>query len=94
MATQAGMHFYDENDLRRLGYDKTPDIKMLLPFLYKGEIINWIESKANFGCIKTHKTYIQQQLSSYCNRLVKFNNIIPLFFCLIYIFYIDLVPAL
>ncbi|XP_005178421.2 CDAN1-interacting nuclease 1 [Musca domestica] len=68
MATQAGMHFYDENDLRRLGYDKTPDIKMLLPFLYKGEIINWIESKANFGCIKTHKTYIQQQLSSYCNR--------------------------
>ncbi|XP_073843546.1 CDAN1-interacting nuclease 1 [Musca autumnalis] len=68
MATKAGMHFYDENDLRRLGYDKTPDIKMILPFLYKGEIINWIESKANFGGIKTHKTYIQQQLSSYCNR--------------------------
>ncbi|XP_013113077.1 CDAN1-interacting nuclease 1 [Stomoxys calcitrans] len=68
MANMAGMHYYDEHDLRRLGYDKTPDIKMLLPFLYKGEVINWIESKANFGNIKSHKTYIQQQLNSYCNR--------------------------
>ncbi|XP_075164787.1 CDAN1-interacting nuclease 1 [Haematobia irritans] len=68
MATLAGMHYYDEHDLRRLGYDKTPDIKMLLPFLYKGEVINWIESKANFGNVQTHKSYIQQQLNSYCNR--------------------------
>ncbi|KAM7356296.1 CDAN1-interacting nuclease 1 [Cochliomyia hominivorax] len=68
MAQAAGMHFYDENDLRRLGYDKTPDIKMILPFLYKGEVINWIESKACFGDIKTHKFNIQQQLNSYCNR--------------------------
>lgn len=68
MATEAGMHYYDENDLRRLGYDKTPDIKMILPFLYKGQVINWIESKADFGDIKTHKFNIQQQLNSYCNR--------------------------
>ncbi|XP_065360521.1 CDAN1-interacting nuclease 1 [Calliphora vicina] len=68
MANKSGMHYYDENDLRRLGYDKTPDIKMILPFLYKGEVINWIESKANFGDIKTHKWNIQQQLNSYCNR--------------------------
>ncbi|TMW49597.1 hypothetical protein DOY81_005340 [Sarcophaga bullata] len=68
MANEAGMHFYDENDLRRLGYDKTPDIKMILPFLYKGEVINWIESKADFGDVKTHKFNIQQQLNSYCNR--------------------------
>lgn len=68
MADEAGMHYYDENDLRRLGYDKTPDIKMILPFLYKGEVINWIESKADFGDINTHKFNIKRQLSPYCNR--------------------------
>ncbi|XP_050742263.1 CDAN1-interacting nuclease 1 isoform X2 [Drosophila biarmipes] len=68
LATKAGIHFYDEQDLRRMGYDKTPDIKMILPFLYKGSVINWIESKANFGDPKGHKFNIQQQLHSYCNR--------------------------
>ncbi|KAH8242467.1 hypothetical protein KR032_006988, partial [Drosophila birchii] len=68
LAKEAGIHFYDEHDLRRMGYDKTPDIKMILPFLYKGQVINWIESKANFGDIKGHKFNIQQQLHSYCNR--------------------------
>ncbi|KAH8246203.1 hypothetical protein KR038_004813, partial [Drosophila bunnanda] len=68
LAKEAGIHFYDEHDLRRMGYDKTPDIKMILPFLYKGQVINWIESKANFGDTKGHKFNIQQQLHSYCNR--------------------------
>ncbi|KAH8300376.1 hypothetical protein KR018_000527, partial [Drosophila ironensis] len=68
MAKAAGIHFYDEQDLRRMGYDKTPDIKMIVPFLYKGAVINWIESKANFGDPKSHKYNIQQQLQSYCNR--------------------------
>ncbi|KAH8378734.1 hypothetical protein KR009_000991, partial [Drosophila setifemur] len=68
MATQAGIHFYDEHDLRRMGYDKTPDIKMILPFLYKGAVINWIESKANFGDTRGHMFNIQQQLQSYINR--------------------------
>ncbi|ALC44147.1 CG12713 [Drosophila busckii] len=68
LATEAGIHFYDEHDLRRMGYDKTPDIKIILPFLYKGCIVNWIESKANFGDPKSHMWNIQQQLQSYCNR--------------------------
>ncbi|XP_053953902.1 CDAN1-interacting nuclease 1 [Anastrepha ludens] len=68
MATAANMHYNDENELRRLGYDKTPDIKMIVPFLYKGEVVNWIESKATFGDVKTHKWNIQQQLYSYSNR--------------------------
>ncbi|EDV98033.1 CDAN1-interacting nuclease 1 [Drosophila grimshawi] len=68
LARKAGIHFYDEHDLRRMGYDKTPDIKMILPFLYKGFVVNWIESKANFGDPKSHKLNIQQQLYSYCNR--------------------------
>lgn len=68
LANEAGIYFYDERDLRRMGYDKTPDIKVILPFLYKGLIVNWIESKANFGDPKSHKWNIQQQLLSYCNR--------------------------
>ncbi|XP_022227703.2 CDAN1-interacting nuclease 1 [Drosophila obscura] len=68
LAKEAGIHFYDEHDLRRMGYDKTPDIKMILPFLYKGTVVNWIESKANFGDTKSHKWNIHQQLQSYCNR--------------------------
>uniref|UniRef100_A0A1A9WE78 CDAN1-interacting nuclease 1 n=1 Tax=Glossina brevipalpis TaxID=37001 RepID=A0A1A9WE78_9MUSC len=68
LATKAGLHFHDENELRRLGYDKTPDLKMILPFLYRGEAINWIESKAGFGDIKSHRYYTQQQYQSYCNR--------------------------
>uniref|UniRef100_A0A1B0BAT7 CDAN1-interacting nuclease 1 n=1 Tax=Glossina palpalis gambiensis TaxID=67801 RepID=A0A1B0BAT7_9MUSC len=68
LATKAGMHFHDENELRRLGYDKTPDLKMILPFLFRGEVINWIESKAGFGDIKSHRYYTQQQYQSYCNR--------------------------
>lgn len=72
LAQKAGIHFYDEQDLRRMGYDKTPDIKMILPFLYKGTVVNWIESKANFGDPKNHKWNIQQQLQSYCNRLISY----------------------
>ncbi|XP_037931564.1 CDAN1-interacting nuclease 1-like [Teleopsis dalmanni] len=68
LARNAGMHYYTEHDLRRLGYDKTPDLKMILPFLYKGEQVNWIESKAGFGDVKTHKWNIRQQLNSYSNR--------------------------
>ncbi|BFF99465.1 protein C15orf41 homolog [Drosophila madeirensis] len=68
LSKQAGIHFYDEQDLRRMGYDKTPDIKMIMPFLYKGGVVNWIESKANFGDTKSHKRNIHLQLQSYCNR--------------------------
>ncbi|XP_064548537.1 CDAN1-interacting nuclease 1 [Drosophila montana] len=68
LAKEAGIYFYDEQDLRRMGYDKTPDIKLILPFIYKGLVVNWIESKANFGDPKSHKWNIQQQLLSYCNR--------------------------
>lgn len=68
MATDAKIAFFDENDLRRTGFDKTPDLKLVLPCLYKGCVVNWIESKALFGDIKTHKRYLYSQLSSYSNR--------------------------
>lgn len=67
-ARNAGMVFYDEGDLRREGYDKTPDLKMAIPFLYKGKVMNWIESKALFGDQESHKRYLADQLTSYVNR--------------------------
>lgn len=67
-ARDCGISFFDENDLRRTGFDKTPDLKLVLPCLYKSGIVNWIESKALFGDVKTHKKYLTQQLESYHNR--------------------------
>ncbi|XP_053688084.1 CDAN1-interacting nuclease 1 [Sabethes cyaneus] len=68
MARAVGMSFYDEGDLRRTGYDKTPDLKLAIPCLYKGRIVNWIESKASFGDMETHIGYMRDQLVSYGNR--------------------------
>jgi CDAN1-interacting nuclease 1 len=68
MARDAGLEFYDEGDLRRTGYDKTPDLKLAVPCLYKGRIIHWIESKALFGDLTSHQRYIRDQLTSYTNR--------------------------
>lgn len=68
LATDAGMIFHDEVYLRRNGYDKTPDLKLAIPCLYKGKIINWIESKASFGDLESHQRYVTEQLSSYGNR--------------------------
>lgn len=67
-AKEVGLEFYDEGDLRRTGYDKTPDLKLALPCLYRGVTIQWIESKASFGDMDSHKKYIRDQLSSYGNR--------------------------
>ncbi|XP_055380406.1 CDAN1-interacting nuclease 1 [Condylostylus longicornis] len=67
-AKQAGLHYLDEAVLRRTGFDKTPDLKLAIPCLYKGKEVNWIESKALFGDTKTHRQYLVQQLSSYSNR--------------------------
>jgi CDAN1-interacting nuclease 1 len=66
-AKDANLIFYDENDLRRVGYDKTPDL-LCVPFLYKNTIINWIESKAMFSDLETHVNYFKTQLSCYENR--------------------------
>lgn len=68
LARNAGLTFYDEGDLRRDGFDKTPDILLAIQCLYKGNIISWIESKASFGDTDSHSRYLKDQLSSYTNR--------------------------
>lgn len=68
LAKEAGLHFFDEDDLRRIGFDKTPDLKLAVPCLYRGTVIHWIESKASFGDMESHKKYVRDQLISYGNR--------------------------
>jgi len=64
----AGLSYQDEHELRAKGYDKTPDIKLDIPFAYNGHVINWIESKALFGDDEHHEGYLREQLWSYWNR--------------------------
>ncbi|XP_014229745.1 uncharacterized protein C15orf41 homolog [Trichogramma pretiosum] len=60
--------FHNEEFLRAKGYDKTPDCKLILPIAVNGKIINWIESKAQFGSPTVHQRYHKEQYSSYWNR--------------------------
>ena len=60
--------FYQEDDLRSLGYPKTPDFKLPYPIGLSGEPVCWIESKAMFGDCWTHSEYYRIQYQPYSNR--------------------------
>ncbi|KAJ8675687.1 hypothetical protein QAD02_011473 [Eretmocerus hayati] len=65
---QSGISFLDESHLRTRGFDKTPDCKLAIPVAVGDFVINWIESKAQFGSAEIHKKYTQEQFLSYWNR--------------------------
>ncbi|XP_037072406.1 CDAN1-interacting nuclease 1-like [Pollicipes pollicipes] len=60
--------FLDEDDLRRRGHDKTPDVLLDVPIAVSGCIVNWIESKASFGDDETHEAYMRDQYEKYWSR--------------------------
>lgn len=62
------IHYYDEENLREEGYDKTPDFKLVVPIAVDCHVVNWIESKALFGDSVSHSGYLEKQFWSYTNR--------------------------
>ncbi len=46
--------FLSEASMRSKGFDKTPDVRLLVPVGVNGEVVNWIDSKAMFGDRETH----------------------------------------
>ena len=71
----AGILFEVEDDLRGLGYSKTPDALLTFPILLYGNdgdeeprVIRWIDSKAMYGDQVTHAEDNKDQFASYVNR--------------------------
>jgi len=58
----------NENELRRIGTDKTPDCLLVVPKVVDGITIKWIESKALFADELTHKAYYEKQYKKYVDR--------------------------
>mmetsp|Transcript_32176 Transcript_32176/g.45751 ORF Transcript_32176/g.45751 Transcript_32176/m.45751 type:complete len:192 (+) Transcript_32176:504-1079(+) len=68
--------FESENDLRQRGTSRTPDILLSCPFAInvgtetdeRWKPVCWIDSKALFGDVKTHKESVIPQAESYVHR--------------------------
>ena len=68
MLTERDISYSDEEVLRKEGYDKTPDFKLVIPIGVNNRVVNWIECKASFGDEESHSGYLANQFWSYTNR--------------------------
>lgn len=59
-----GIKHMREEDLREQG-GKTPDFLLKKPIHFRGEEINWIESKGSFGDMREIKKNLKKQLRAY-----------------------------
>lgn len=67
-----GVPFVTEAAQRVTGLaHKTPDIRLLSPILVHGQLVNWIDSKAQFADGKIKQQHLDTQLRSYVNRFGK-----------------------
>lgn len=57
--------FFTESDLRSSMAKKTPDFLLKESIKIDSTKVEWIESKAMFGCDSTHKYYLKKQLKEY-----------------------------
>lgn len=63
-----GLQFETENDLRRRGTHKTPDILLRVPVAFAGRVVRWIDSKAKFGDSYAMRKDYSDAISSYVGR--------------------------
>lgn len=76
--------FRNEEQLRKNGYDKTPDVKLDVPVAMDGFVVNWIESKALFGDKDLHKDYMRNQYLSYWNRYLRLDRLCNFAVCIFF----------
>jgi len=62
--------FLSEEEMRKVGFPRTPDVKLLEPCVVEGHIVHWIESKASFGDDYSHRINCEEQFYGYSNRFV------------------------
>mmetsp|Transcript_15038 Transcript_15038/g.27077 ORF Transcript_15038/g.27077 Transcript_15038/m.27077 type:complete len:125 (-) Transcript_15038:193-567(-) len=53
--------------MKSKGYDKTPDVRLLVPISVENRVVSWIDSKASFGDPISH-TKNTAQMQQYVDR--------------------------
>ncbi|GAB5369436.1 hypothetical protein AAMO2058_001404400 [Amorphochlora amoebiformis] len=63
----SGIPYLSEDDMKSKGFDKTPDVRLLVPISVGKHVISWIDSKASFGDQENHERDCKQ-MQQYVDR--------------------------